>query len=350
MASLLDSITQFRDSQQIEELAQLGADNCNLNTIQHVNISEVPGTAIQILSIPTLWNWSNSPLGQISKEQYDFCDTVPASRYSDYFIPSSDSFTDSYSSFLQILDPATFIPKSVLINSNIANTTPTVPIATGPVPIGWTKVANQSGQLEWKRVWNVSDTPAQWLSKINSQDISTEQELSFDTGSISIKNADGKNIPIPTSEKVTMKITAKALEFVTINPGSWYNSSLIQLGKIGTGYLPGFSPAVVFGEGKLLNCRITQFLVALMPNAHINLNSSFLSDVQGISEINIAGFSFTNGEKPNSTDDITTKRVSNITMQNSGDGNIEITTKTPVKSTVDEKAYIIAVVLQLFDA
>lgn len=348
MASLLDSITQFRDSQQIEELAQPGANNWDPNGIQYVNISEVPGTAIQVLSIPTLWNWGSSPLGQIGKEQYDFCDTVPASRDSGYFTPSSDSFTDSYASFLQVLDPTTFIPKSVLVNSNIANATPTVPIATGPVPTGWTKVANQSGQLEWKRVWNVSDTPTQWLSKINSQNFSTEQELSFDTGSLSIKNNDGKNIPIPTSEKVTMKITAKALAFVTVTPGSWYNSSLIQLGKIGTGYLPGFSPGVIFGDGKLLNCRITQFLVALMPNAHISLNSSLLPNTQDISEINVAGFSFTNSADVNTAGDITTKRVSDITVQNSADGKVEIITKTPVNSTGEDKAYIIAVVLQLF--
>jgi hypothetical protein len=246
---------------------------------------------VQVLSPPVSWNWDAAAVGQMNLDQFTFCDAMPQDATAKVYVAGSRSFSNGYSSFLQLINLQSFPAPSLVTQSISANVSPQ---GLGPATKGWAQAINQAGQLEWKRVWNISQTPQAWLAAVDQNPNNQPVELVFNDPGLSIYTQGGMVAPTPGT---AMKITSKAIGRIQVNPDSWYDSSVVTIAESNQNYFI-VNPSVVFGNVGLINCRIAEFIVALKPEPSVTVDNSFINQ-QSISQssitgISLGGFAFTN--------------------------------------------------------
>jgi hypothetical protein len=263
-----------------------------LQSAAEETLGSVGASVVQILSPPIAWNWNTAVSGQMSMAQFAFCDLMPQDIQAENYAQSSRSFSDGYSSFLELINLQTF-PLPTLVKQSIVNNI--LPQSASKAAKGWAQTTNQAGQLEWKRVWNLSQSPQAWLSGIDQSQKSEPVELIFNDPALCIYAEDGT--VLPTTQSPLMQITAKAVGRIQVTADSWYNSSIVTIAESSKNYFR-VDPSVVFGDDGLINCRITEFIVALKPEPLVTVDNSLI-DSQAIAQdsitcISLAGFAFTN--------------------------------------------------------
>ncbi|MFT4535349.1 MAG: hypothetical protein ACI9P5_002715 [Saprospiraceae bacterium] len=192
----------------------------------------VTAPTLQVLSPPVCWNWQPTAGSQIPFNQFNFCDTMPQNVL-DKNYTAGDSFTTAYSSFLQLINLDTF-PLDTLAKANIViNDEPSIPVYS-PAPDGWVVIKNNAHLLQWSRIWNLSQTPINWLASISTQE-NKPTNIVFEDPGTKIQTSNGDIIPV--NDESQMKITANAVGRVRVTPGKWYNSSLIRIAETDDNYL-----------------------------------------------------------------------------------------------------------------
>ena len=78
--------------------------------------------------------------------------------------------------------------------------------------------------------------------------------------SLQALDASGRVLALPAASLETVTITSECWDQVPIYPGSWYDASMVALGR---GLVP--DAGVFFGPGGLMACRVSTFYVALKP-------------------------------------------------------------------------------------
>ena len=206
------------------------------------------------LLIPAMnWNWEVTDIGITSREQYEFSDHIPQScKPHAQFSSSSDSFSDNYQAFLEVIDQS-FQPEQILLDSKWKLKPPTTPPAdTDTVPDGWTKVKDGSGILRWRPDWVVSANSRDWIAKVLGNggydgSINLKNIVSGKNNTLSNKQLlfryrsdDGKWQPIsnPLTGVKDIEIYAEAWDRIPIYPGKWYNSSITNLARNGSIHPP----------------------------------------------------------------------------------------------------------------
>jgi len=205
------------------------------------------------------WDWPDTVPGSIDFEQFAFADTVPASILANTeYAPTSNSFSESYRTFLEYLDAS--VPLLADAKARIA--TPSYAPASGPTPPGWTKTSVE-GLTSWVPVWSLSDSASAWKAKVDTGAIDNPGTLELGAqnhGSLGSflqgkpSDADTPQDLVPNVASV--KMTARAWGQIAIYPGTWFEASMIKLGKSHVAQ-DGF-----FGNGGLLSGRVSAFLVA----------------------------------------------------------------------------------------
>lgn len=290
---------------------------------------------VQVLAPPLLWNWNTPPTGQATFEQLAFCDAMPQSANGQYYAASAKSFSVAYSSFLNLINPQAF-PLPQVLNQSIDNNNP-----PGNTAKGWVQCMNPAGQLEWKRMWNVSQNPAAWLAGFaqGQQKIAAEWEFNDPQLNISI----GTSNVLPISAATQVKLSAEAVGRIVINPDTWYNSSIVTLAQSNKYYLK-VPPDVLFGNTGLMNCRVAEFIVALKPSPSIIIHKTLLGQ-DNVTGIDTAGFSFT---------DKTTAAMNNTSIVKQVDFSLTDVDKDHVQisGTINgadsDNVFIVAVILEAY--
>lgn len=226
----------------------------------------------QMLMPVTAWNWPDPVTGTMANSQFSFADTVPQSADNgNLYQPSGRSFSQGYMTFLQVLETCKFPYPAMLASAmqNIAR--PVGDPATSPTPAGWTKV-NDAGYLRWRPIWTLPESSTDWRAAVAAGTIANPGTLRLnlnDTSgsgqqspaSLRAFDADGQDLSLPATPLETVTITAECWDQVSIFPGSWYDASMVALGR---GLVPDAN--MFFGPSGLMACRVSSFYVALKPS------------------------------------------------------------------------------------
>ncbi|MGB5593499.1 MAG: hypothetical protein WBM62_05620, partial [Crocosphaera sp.] len=288
-----------------------------LKTINQVPTSKKRGlielpTApnFQLLEPAIEWNWEVTAIGITPREQYEFSDHIPQScePYAQFF-SSSNSFSDNYKAFLNVLAPD-FQPSTILSDAKLKIQEPETPPAdTSNVPDGWTKVYDGAGILRWRPIWTISASPDDWKSRVlNNNKFSGSINLTdiiLDSNNnernnqpllkYKVNNSNWQSIS-PKSEQINnIEIYAEAWDRIQIYPGHWYDSSIIGLGKNGP-FISDYHSSDIFGNTGLLKCRVSEFVIAYQPQLTMNVSNSFVNmygkQLANAAELQVAGFIF----------------------------------------------------------
>lgn len=273
-----------------------------------IELSTAPN--FQLLEPAIEWNWEVTAIGITPREQYEFSDHIPQScEPSAQFFSSSNSFSDNYRTFLDVL-AHNFQPSTILSDAKSKIQEPATPPAdTSNVPDGWTKVYDGAGILRWRPDWILSAHPEDWKSRVltNTQFSGT---INLIDTILNSNNNDLNNQPIlkykgnnsnwqsifPQPEQMNkLEIYAEAWDRIQIYPGRWYNSSIIGLGKNGP-FISNYHNSDIFGDTGLLKCRVSEFVVVYQPQLMMNVSNSFVEmygqELLNTTELQVAGFIF----------------------------------------------------------
>ncbi|WP_145730378.1 hypothetical protein [Nitrospirillum pindoramense] len=214
---------------------------------------ELPAS-VQPLPQAIVWNWPPMGPNQISFQQFEFCDTQPAScKAGEDFVNGGSSFSLAYRSFLQLVDPATFVPNSLLQQALASAIPPSYTPAQGAGPPGWIAVPDSGGKLSFMPEWTVGLTPAQWSSVAGVPLSWTGPAAGFLAGS------DAAQVVTPAT--LSASVTADRVVRVPVYAGVWYSDPFVQIASTGP-FLGNRLPQIVVGPAGFLRCRITEFFVA----------------------------------------------------------------------------------------
>jgi len=308
--------------------------------------TSIPIKNIQVLPIPSIWDWSVPPLGQLNNDQFEFCDNIPSDCSNTVFIASGSSFSENYNVFLALINRDNFEPKVPFDTNMVINKEPIIAPSNEPVPDGWSRVSDAEGILRWRRIWGISKSPQKWLQSINDPSAQNEQMvLKFDTGPVNLTIDGSQNISIPNEQIIQITITASAWDIITVRPGIWYNSSIISQTLNYPSYLK--NPDTVFGLNGFLSCRIAQFMVAFMPSATIDIKTEFFKqnniDLNNIKGLSVGGLEFTQKDA-RSIFPKTGTAVFNLNVSTSG----LLQLSAQEQQSSPNKAYILAVILEKY--
>lgn len=321
MKSFRDSVTDF-----LEQNEQPGIAKRSFS---------VNAPLVQVLAPPLLWNWNTPPTGQATFEQLAFCDAMPQSTNGQYYAASAKSFSVAYSSFLNLIDPQVF-PLPQVLNQSIDNN-----ISPGNAAKGWVQTMNLAGQLEWKRLWNVSQNPAAWLAGFAQGQQKNAAEWEFNDPQLNISI--GTSNVSPLSAATQVKISAEAVGRIAVNPDTWYDSSIVTLAQSNKYYLK-VSPDILFGNTGLLNCRIAEFIVALKPSPSIIINKNLLGQ-DNVTGINTAGFSFTDKTTAAMNNTFIVKQV-DFSLSDVDEDHVQIS--GTINGADSDNIFIVAVILESY--
>jgi len=251
-----------------------------------VEPAELPSTMQWVL--PNLiWNWGVPSVGRTSRAQFEFCDHMPQFCQPDAeFVSSSDSFSQNYIAFLQLLSPD-FQPQTLLEQAKQAATFPTGNPADGNVPAGWTTVVDGGGTLRWQPDWVVGSSPGDFLAAVKADDIKsstievTDPTLLVGAGrekltvlSVGTGSDNLKPIAFQPGDLQGIQLAAAGWGRVTIYPGTWFSSAIFALGRKAK-FVPGYDASDVYGSKGLLRCRVADMIIAYKPSATLILSDSF---------------------------------------------------------------------------
>ncbi len=224
------------------------------------------------------WDWEATLAGQTPTAQIELCDTMPAScaSGSDY-AASSDSFSDAYTTFLELLTG--FSPASRLAEARAALARPPGDPASSTNPSGWTKTLDGAGMLRWALDWILATTPTRWIRQRSGGHLSRstldapvmlrlldgEHAASPATATAPTpRSTDGgasKVVAIPTIADEPLSVSGAGWSRVPVYPGSWYSSSVVGLARDGP-FDGGRAPERVVGPTGILRCRVAEMIVA----------------------------------------------------------------------------------------
>lgn len=248
------------------------------NGLKAFAVSNRPGAASpplvrgQMLMPVTVWNWPDPVTGTMANAQFRFADTVPQSADNgSLYQPSGRSFSQGYMTFLQVLEACKFPYPSMLASAMQKVAPPAGDPASSPTPAGWTKV-NDTGYVRWRPIWTLPESSSDWRAAVAAGTIANPGSLRLnlnDTSgagpqapaSLRALDADGHALALPAAPLETVTITAACWDQVSIFPGSWYDASMVALGR---NLVPDAS--VFFGPNGLMACRVSSFYVALRPS------------------------------------------------------------------------------------
>jgi hypothetical protein len=209
----------------------------------------------QALDPAIAWDWPYAGPSQISLQQWDFCDTQPASDVAgQYFVSGTGSFSEAYRTFLDLIDARKFAPASMLTSAREAAAIPTTPPSSGVGPPGFIVVPNSGGVYQFKPEWQVSMTPTQWA-------IDQSSGFQFEGGALSGFFGGTPQIAALDARRRDASLTISNPARVMVYAGDWYKDSIVRLAA--NGPFVGARPARdVIGPSGILRFRITEFLVA----------------------------------------------------------------------------------------
>ncbi|HEX7904287.1 MAG TPA: hypothetical protein VF487_10435 [Chitinophagaceae bacterium] len=321
MISFRDSVVDFLEQSEQKDVAR--------------SIVQINAPLMQVLAPPLLWNWDIPPAGQAAFEQLAFCDAMPQSASGQYYAASARSFSLAYNSFLNLINAQAF-PLPRALNQSINNNIP-----PGNAAKGWVQSMNLAGQLEWKRMWNVSQNPAAWLAGFAQGQQKNAAEWIFNDPQLSISIGNSEVLPIvPTTQ---VKLSAEAVGRIEVNPGIWYDSSIVTLAQSNKYYLK-VSPTVVFGNAGLMNCRIAEFIVALKPSPSIIIDKALISQ-NTVTGISTAGFSFADKITAPINNTSVVKHV-DFSLSDVGEGQVQVS--GTINGADKDNVFIVAVILECY--
>lgn len=252
-------------------------------------------TPNQVMIPSQSWDWDPVTIGYVSDDQFLLSDLMPLSnKPNTLYSPSAKSFSTNYRTFLEFIDARRFPAPSLLSKSKADIAEPTGCPSAGNTPDGWTKV-NIAGIDRFKPIWNVPIESSKWKLDVDNGVISNAGTIF-----INLKNSDDVSEAasiITLVENTTghaplepidegrefeqVEINAKAWAQIPIAPGSWFNSSIISLGKP---YLREESMNSFFGPNGLLSCRVSAFYVAAQPKFTFYSTSPVKAAIDAISD------------------------------------------------------------------
>ncbi len=294
-----------------------------------LNLNDIPNTNIQMLSEWRVWDWGVQAIGQTSQEQWNFCDRIPLSTESGIFVSGSQSFSENYNTFLNLIDTNIFKPLSILEKNKADNIDP----EQQQIKQGWTNVQYTSGPNVLERAWDISSNSFEWKNKVQN---GAKVTLNISNEPVLYKNDSTKNKDKPLILNNEFKIKAEKFGVITVSPNLWYNGSIVTLAKHTPYiYLSNFQNEMFFGRDGLINSRVASFIVALNPSilidSKINVNSVHSSDSGYIESL---GLKFGNHILPS----FPSKIQSNVNNSNEVQLN--------VKASNTNQIYIIAVCVE----
>jgi len=282
----------------IIEEATLNVVNQVSDSPRAVSDEQAANSNFQLL-IPAMdWNWNPSAIGVTPREQYEFCDHMPQScKPNAPFFSSSKSFSENYQAFVQVL-ASSFQPNQILKDTKSKLTPPTTaPAETKFVPDGWTKVTDGSGLSRWRPDWSISANGGYSATIKLKTLVSGESNPTGNEQLLRYRSDDGNwhSILIQPGDVSNIEIYAEALDRIGIQPGAWYNSAILGLGRNGP-FISGYQSSTFFSDSGLLGCRISEFVVAYKPKLTMNTSNSFVTkynkQLLRATELQVAGFVF----------------------------------------------------------
>jgi hypothetical protein len=213
-----------------------------------------PGPCAQPVDPAIAWDWPEVGPSRISLQQWNFCDTQPASEAAgQQFASGSGSFSGAYRSLLELVDATKFVPPSMLTEARQAAAMPTSAPGDGVGPQGFIVVANSGGVYQFEPEWRVSMTPTQWA-------IDQSSGFRFDATALSGLFAGTPQIAALDGARRDATLTVSNPARVMVYAGDWYSDEFVRL--VANGPFVGARPAQeVVGPSGILRCRITEFLV-----------------------------------------------------------------------------------------
>lgn len=223
-------------------------------------------STVQPLDPALRWNWPSVGPGQISMQQFCFCDTQPASATEPTFVPGTGSFSDAYRLFLELVDVSRFIPADSLISARAAAAVPRTTPSAGVGPPGWVTVPDGAGILEFRPDWEVTMLPGEW---------SIERSEAFSCGAAASSGfLRGTRLADALDARTSDALMRAAdVARVPVYPGAWYSDGLVRLAALGP-FLGDRDPREIVGPGGILICRITEFYVAAGISASLTLGDA----------------------------------------------------------------------------
>ncbi|WNJ20565.1 hypothetical protein [Pontibacter sp. G13] len=213
---------------------------------------------IQIFSPPQKWDWDVAASGQITKEQFELSDYVPASASGTYFNRSGTSFSAQFSSLLNLLSTdATDFPLQDLLQ-DLKSINQNRPEHGKTIPHGWTRIMQDDQLLEYQRKWSAERHPNEWLASISDQQSIHTTVIEFE-----------EKYPNQSVSKLgAMTIQATSIAQINILPGSWYDSSIINIARRRPqAFIDESYASMYFGAAGILNSRLSAIIVAMMPHS-----------------------------------------------------------------------------------
>lgn len=273
-------------------------------------------TPTQLLIPANPWDWEVVADGSVSAKQFLFADYMPkSSKPATIYTASSNSFTDNYRTFLEVI-PDTF-PSPELLNT--AKTNIKVPAgdpANDPTPPGWTKVTI-AGIIRWEPIYSVSMSADEWkldveTGKINNPgtiDVNLRQKSSAADPNIAVlaKSPDVNDASQVLDSSVFEQVTIAAESWgqIFIYPGSWFSSGVISLSK-------QYVSKDVFKN--LLHSRVSAFYVAYKPvfkfSSATAIDKAVLTEISATPELYAFGVQVQAEQPPESPTSIELKAAS----------------------------------------
>lgn len=271
--------------------------------------SATPPTAAGVQPmLPTMaWDWSSATTGTTDPAQFYLVDTMPASADpQSQYLASGTSMSSAYAAVVDLI--STFPNPRRLEQARTALHPPPGPPADTSSPPGWTKVPDGAGILRWQPDWVVTETPTDWLSRIaGSTQAPTTLRLSFRDvygdaapamhGLVMTATPDAglRPLPLRAGELHELEITARAWGRINVYPGSWYDPSIVALGRYATFH--GDVPfAEVVGPRGLLQAQVTGLLVAADPQVALTVDSGYAQRnadrLRSATAVQVAGWQF----------------------------------------------------------
>lgn len=236
----------------------------------------------QLLIPSKTWNWEEQITGFLPLNMVNFVDTLPFScRNLGSFNFSSNRLFDNYRLLLDLLD-SSFQPQVQLLAAKKLVQKPHSNPVDSVIPPGWAKVKDGAGIVRWTPSYSISAWPKEWLAEVktmrgNAQTIRIPLASKTPLPLILFdQNNKQKSVPLANQGNY-LEIIAQAWNRIKITPGTWFNSGLIKLIKHHQGsFKGGYDFDALFGSQGLINCRISELLVAYQPKVELIANKSFV--------------------------------------------------------------------------
>jgi hypothetical protein len=226
----------------------------------------------QLLNPTDPWDWPSTAPGLLGEAPFRFADILPwSSEPNTVYEPSSFSFSNGYRAFLSSIDTTRFAQANLLASAKALMTQPTADPATGRTPQGWTKVT-VNDIVRWKPGFSFSDNAQNWKLKVETGSINNPQtitlQLNGSQDAVRLADANvltaapiggGAAKPLNSAAFEQVSVYASCWGLITITPGDWFDPSIV---KLGGRYVDADT---FFGDGGLLNRRVSAFYVAYKP-------------------------------------------------------------------------------------